>query len=380
MAIPVRILQITYTGGTGGVSVLIRELVEYLQAKQTMLEIEVCYVSSKGTVAQEVEALGTTVYCLGAKNGFDIVRIFKLWKIIKNGKYDIVHLHSFTPLVRLIVYLAKPKQFIMTEHGGIKGEMYSKRWIIMKLIHRMLKNSADVYTAVSRDSRTDLLSHNLAPEAQLKTIHNGIRIDKFEFSVERRKLNRKEWKINDSEIVVGTVRSLTSKMGIDHLIIAGQEILKTLPNVKFVIVGDGPLRKSLMRMTYQSGMEKKVIFLGQRRDIAGILSAFDIFVMPSVWETFGIAAAEAMAIGLPVVAYDVGGLKEVVVDGVTGLLVRDRNPAHLTNAIIELVTNSAKRRLLGQNGRRIVGERFGFETTAEQYVSLYESLLNECTD
>lgn len=368
-----KVLMITYHGGAGGISVLIKDLA-YVFKDNKDIHLDVCYASLKDIYGEEVENVAPNTYCLNMKSGKDIKNGIKLLKLIKMGNYDIVHLHYFTPLLRILACLSKPKIIIQTEHGGIKAELDGKRWILMKLIHRLLKGTADIYTTVSFDSRDDLINNKIAPQNKIRVIYNGIFIDKFyKDEISRIKI-RDELGISRNESVVGTVRGLTSKMGIDHLLIAAKKILTTNTKVKFLLVGDGPMRKELELLADKMNIAENIFFVGQKNDVIKYLSAMDIFVMPSVWETFGIAAVEAMCVGLPVVAYAVGGLKEVIEHNVSGLLINERNPEFLADSINYLIKNKETANLMGKKAKERAGELFNINSTAQQYLDLYNEL------
>ncbi|MFX0197756.1 MAG: glycosyltransferase [Candidatus Hodarchaeota archaeon] len=366
-----RILHVTYHGGAGGVSVLILNLVKIFSTKED-ISIDVCYASQEGAVAEELKGTGVSTYCLYMQSGFDLLRAFRLVSLIRRGGYDVVHLHYFTPALRLMALLARPPLVVQTEHGGIKGEIGGKRWLAMRPIHRLLRSAADVYTAVSSDSKRDLVTYRFAPEERTEVIYNGIFPSEFAKDEQSRITVRSQLGIPPLQIVVGTVRSLTPKMGIDHLIRCIPKVRAKIPDVTFLIVGDGPLRHDLECLAKKISVDNSILFLGERRDVRTLLSAMDIFVMPSVWETFGIAALEAMAAELPVVAYAVGGLKEVVEHGVTGLLLPDRNYHDLAKAITVLAKDPDRRAEMGSLSKKRTEKLFDLKEIANSYMSLYE--------
>lgn len=370
-----KILYVTFHGGSGGISTLIRELVNSFKSISNV-QIDVCYSSFIGTIGNDVSKIADNTSCLYMRNGYDFLRAIKIIKIIKEGQYDVVHLHYFTPILRLLTFLARPNLIIQTEHGGIKGEIGSKRWIIMKFIHRLLAKTADFYTTVSDDSKNDLLKYRLTSPDKLKVIYNGINVEKFKPCENCRNELRNQLEIKNNEFVIGTVRGLIPKMGIDHLLYSLKYILPEIDNIKALIIGKGPLEMGLKNLSNKLGLKDYVIFLGERNDIPKCLSAMDIFVMPSVWETFGIAAVEAMSVGVPVVAYAVGGLVEVIENNVNGVLVYERNPEMLGAEILGIIKSKEKIDKYRKNGQKRAKEYFNIDLTAERYINLYTELLN----
>jgi len=375
-----KILYVTYHGGSGGVSVLISDLVRIL-VEEKGVTLDVCYASHIGRVGEEVQGVATATHCLEMRGGFDLMGAWRLVGLIRRGRYDLVHLHYFTPALRIATWMSGVRPVVQTEHGGIKGELDRPRWPLMRTLHRMLRRSATRYTAVSEDSRRDLIEHGIAHSEEVAVIYNGIDSSRFSFSAPGRDKIREECGLTESNVVIGTVRSLTSKMGIDHLLTAGKELIDKNAEIRLLIVGDGGLRQELGRLSEHLGIQDNVIFLGERRDIADCLSAMDVFVMPSVWETFGIAAVEAMAVGVPVVAYAVGGLTEVVQDGQTGLLVDHRDPNLLADRILEIIDDpKGLGSRLSERAHARVGEAFDVRVAASEYLALYRRLAGEVVE
>ncbi|MDY6843501.1 MAG: glycosyltransferase [Thermodesulfobacteriota bacterium] len=368
-----RILEITYHGGTGGVAVLLLNLAKHLKED---FDIEVCFANSLGPVAEDIKSLGVKTYCLNLKSGFDLIGALRLKRFLERKRYDLVHLHYLTPLIRLGVFISHPRATIMTEHGGVKGEKERNRWFLTKHIHRLLRNTVDLYTTVSEENRQVMVNNGICCDEKCLVIYNGIDLDEFHpYGADTVAIKRKLG-IPLRKVIVGTVRGLTPKMGIDHFLLALREVLRKNGNVFGVIVGDGPLREELERLAESLGIREDLSFLGTQRNIPELLSLFDIFVMPSVWETFGIAAAEAMATEIPVVAYlDAGGLSELIGEENTGKLVADRDPRLLAESILELIQQPEERRAIGKRARKRISTYFDMKKISQEYKEIYEKTI-----
>ena len=179
----------------------------------------------------------------------------------------------------------------------------------------------------------------------------------------------------DGELLLLNVASFKPAKGHAYLIRAVREARDMLPNLKLLIVGDGPLKPQIERLVKRMGLEKTVVFLGKRSDAVKFLWLCDIFVLPSVSEGLGLAAIEAMAAGRPVVATRVGGIPEAVRDGVDGLLVPPRDPEALARAIVTLARDEGLRRRMGEAGRRRAREEFSVEEAARRYEEFYLEIL-----
>ncbi len=184
--------------------------------------------------------------------------------------------------------------------------------------------------------------------------------------------------MDEEAAVVGTVSSLTPHKGHEYLIQAASLVLDTLPPVKFLIVGDGPLRKRLEEQAKELNIHSSVIFTGKRKDIPEILSLLDVFVLPShTREGLGIAIIEAMAAERPVVATDIGGIPEVVDDGETGVLVPPEDTEALSKAIITLLQDPPRAKTMGEKGRTRIKEMFTTTKMLSEIEHVYQSLTSQ---
>lgn len=201
----------------------------------------------------------------------------------------------------------------------------------------------------------------LVPTAREKiaVIYNGVDTETF-CKRETRAACLREWNWDEHARIVGTVSRLAPEKGVDFFVAAAREIVRAEPQARFVIAGDGALRAELQARA----ADAPIRFLGAREDIPDVLNALDVFVMPSRAEAFGIAAVEAMACELPVVASAVGGLREVILNAETGLLVPVGDVRALANAILELLRDENKRRAMGERGRARVLEHFALAAQA----------------
>jgi glycosyltransferase involved in cell wall biosynthesis len=199
-------------------------------------------------------------------------------------------------------------------------------------------------------------------------IHNGVSVVELERDAASG-LSRE----TGSGFVVGTAGRLETVKGLEDFLRAAARLDRD--DIRFMIVGDGPDRGRLERIARESGVEDRIEFCGYSPNLAGELATMDVFVMPSLTEGFGLVAAEAMALEKPVVASDVGGLAEVVEDGLTGILVPPGDPKALASAIGRLLDDSAARRSMGEAGRRRVLEHFAAKRMVEEHLSVYGELL-----
>ncbi|MEA3560266.1 MAG: glycosyltransferase, partial [Candidatus Omnitrophota bacterium] len=155
------------------------------------------------------------------------------------------------------------------------------------------------------------------------------------------------------------------------------DIVKAFPDLKVFIVGEGSQRKRLEHYVKNLGLLENVVFMGQYEDVRRIVSIFDIFVLSSLNEGMGRCLLEAQALGVPVVATKVGGVLEVVKDGLTGILVPARNPKVMTEAIINLLKDRSLRKDMSRQARGWIGNKFNAEDMVGKIADLYEELIRK---
>lgn len=211
------------------------------------------------------------------------------------------------------------------------------------------------------------------PLKKIVVIPNGIDLDRVDGWASPRWANTRDRVPSDP--VVGTVGRLSQKKGQEDFLEAGVIVLNQVPQARFHFVGDGPLRMELESRARELGVDGRVRFFGAAMDAPHLLFQMDLFVLPSHMEGMSNALIEAMAAGLPVVATDVGGTPDVVLDGQTGILVPPRNPARLAEAIVTLLKDPERARAMGAAGRARVEGHFTTQTMVTRLEALYRGLL-----
>jgi glycosyltransferase involved in cell wall biosynthesis len=293
---------------------------------------------------------------------------YDIRKCLSKIKIDIIHTHLVAPT--LMSFLARAilleKPLIIWHDRGIQEKSYS---IVAKLFNHL----TDFVITNSNYEKNKLIANGLNPD-KIKTIHNCITIP-FPVKVKKDDNLLHEFNINKDETIVGTARRLHPEKGGHYdFLQAATLVLKKNPNVKFLIAGDGPLRKELEYKAKELNISEKIIFTGFRRDIENIYSILDIFVLPSTWEPFGNALIEAMSFATPCVGTKVGGIPEIIIDGETGILIPAENFQKLAEAIIYLLENPDVAKRMGEAGRERVRNYFTPERLAFEMEQVYFSL------
>jgi glycosyltransferase involved in cell wall biosynthesis len=245
-------------------------------------------------------------------------------------------------------------------------------------INRVTAGLGDRAIAVCELARQVEIEQTKVLPEKVVTIYNGVEADMFSQVAPQSAVQaRSAFGIPTDVLLVGSVGRFRLQKGFVDLLVAMRQVDEHVSGTRLLLVGDGDLQDDLEAKTLSLGLDKVVTFAGMRSDVPKILKALDVFVLPSWWEGMPNAVLEAMAAGLPVVATAVGGTPEVVVDGVTGLLVPPHDPDSLAQAIVRLLGDPDLRRRMGQAGQDRVGQQFSVEKMVEQTQTLYEQLVIE---
>ncbi|MBU0548814.1 MAG: glycosyltransferase family 4 protein, partial [Candidatus Omnitrophica bacterium] len=243
-----------------------------------------------------------------------------------------------------------------------------------------LERAAALFTdkliTISKPLLEEFIKAKLAPANKFITIYSGIEIGKFREEFDINKI-KQEFDIKPDELVVGTVARLASGKGHKVFLQAAARIAKELPNVKFMIVGDGPLRNELIKLSKELGINEKCIFTDFRRDIKQITSIFDVAVLASFYEGMGRVLLEAQALGKPVVAFKVGGIPDIVNDGITGILVPLADEGRLAGAIIKLLKDETLHKRMSQAALEWVDLKFSSQKMVDDIVKVYEEFIDK---
>ncbi len=178
-----------------------------------------------------------------------------------------------------------------------------------------------------------------------------------------------------NQIIIGSVGRLSLQKGYRFLIAAMPEIIKVFPQLTLWLIGDGELRDELERQCESLGIQSQVIFLGKRNDVLDLLRQMDLFVLPSLWEGLPTVVMESMSQGIPVVATDIPGTREIVEDRKSGWLVKPCDPSVLAKAVIQALNNPVERLRVSQEALKVV-DRFSINSVSLQYQELYQKIIN----
>jgi glycosyltransferase involved in cell wall biosynthesis len=311
---------------------------------------------------------GLDLIPLGPRSEIDLHAAWKLSRVLKRLRPDVVHAHD--PHAVAMASLA------MSMRGAASAEsataLIASRRVDFHLkghsFSRWKHGRVDCFIAASTAIQNILVQDGV-PVERTVTVHEGIDIDHVA-AAPAVNVHETFWLPHHAPLI-GNVAALVPHKGHRYLIEAAHEVVRDLPDARFIILGEGELREHLVRQIREFHLEKHVLLPGFRTDVLGCIKGFDVFVMSSVTEGLGTSVLDAMACSKPVVATRAGGLPEIVDAGVTGLLVPPRDSHSLARAIVTVLGDRAARERMGASGLARVRERFTCERMVIETAAVY---------
>ena len=305
--------------------------------------------------------------------GLDGLRqLSRLLSLAKNKRVDIVHTFFEKSEVMgwLTARLSKIPIWITS-----RRDLGFKRKKIYDRIFRLTAKDCKKCIANCYAVKDQVVQQNNLASEKVEVIYNGLDLSGYQEPFDDKSFRRK-LVIENGTPLVGMIANFNFEIkGHVYFLGAAKKILEKVPNVKFVLVGDGPLRPRYEEVAQELNLNNNVYFLGKRADVPTIISNLDVSVLSSTNEGFSNVILESMAAGKPVVATKVGGSPEMVMNGVTGYLVPPADSGAIASAIIDLLQNPDKAIAMGSAGRKVVKEKFTVVTMVKKYEELYASLL-----
>ncbi len=306
----------------------------------------------------------------------DILALIGIFRFIKKNDIHIVHTHSSKAgiLGRFAAKLAKAGIIIHTVHGWPFNDYQP---LLLKKIYIFLEKTAARFTdkliTVSYFDKQAGLNNHIGTEQKYIVIRYGIDFKEFEAPSDELAI-RKQFNINTDDVVVVMVSCFKLQKSVQDFIRLAHLLNKTIPNLKFVLVGDGAEHKKIENLIKGLKLQGKVILAGWRRDIPRILHLSDTFVLTSLWEGLPISVLEAFACSKSVAATDTGGIREIVLHGRTGFLAPSRDLNKMQENLTILLKDRDLRLRMGENARRSITDDFTVTKMVSDTQNIYEAL------
>ena len=371
---PVRVLYLIDSLGPGGAEHLLAAYLPFLRRAGVIPTVAALQEQEGNPVAARIEAQGIPVQELGIRRLRQRGAYGRVRRAIASADPDVVHTQlEFAAVLGIPAARRLGLPTVATLHTLDAPPPRSRLALHVRLMAWALRRARRVI-AVSEVTRSHYLERaRLRPE-RVVTMYNGIDPTGFQAGPEDREAARRELGLDPDAPVLVTVAVQREPKGIQHMLAALPEVAAAFPAVRYLLVGDGPHRPALEEQVRALGLDGRVLFAGARDDVARMLSAADLFVLPSLTEALPTVLAEAMAAGRPIVATTVGGIPEMVRHGEAALLVPPADPEALAAAVCRLLANPRQAVAMGRSGRRLVAERFDIRTQARALADDYRAL------
>jgi glycosyltransferase involved in cell wall biosynthesis len=333
-------------------------------------DVSLVSLRKKDLSEETLESMGIDITYLH-KSKFDPATLPALLKVIDRKRIDILHLHGYgaTTFGRL-AGAARRLPSVLHEHANLTDTPW-----FQKAADRFLEPFTDIAIAVSQSTADFVVSARQIPERKVKVVYLGVPLEEFSGprSVEEIAAARAELGLQPDDIAVGTVTRLHDSKGNSYLVEAARLVLNERPRAKFHLVGEGPLLGDLQAQARALGLGDRFVFAGFARDVARVVSAFDISAFPSLWEGTPLTVFEALAMGKPIVATDADGLVDVLTHERDAVIVPKRNARALADGIVRLADEPETRARLGVAARE-AGKQYDIAAFVRKMESLYELL------
>jgi len=312
-------------------------------------------------IRDEFYSLGVPIYEISEYRRNDPSNALALARIIRDLSVDVVHANLYPGETwgRLAAFLTGVPVIIHK-----RGMPFLTGKSTHVLVDWLLNLRTTRIIVPSNAVRDRLIGLEPLLKDKVNVIYSGVDLNSWKRASSDELISlRRELGISEGEFVITNVARLRKIKGQEYLIRAAPKVIEQYPNTRFLFVGNGELQQYLSDLANSLGIGSRVLFLGARKDIDRILSLTDVFVFPSLQESFGVALVEAALMGVPAVATRVGGITEIVIEGETGLLVPPCDPEALASSVIRLLSEDSLREHMGLKAKECAASRFDIKLT-----------------
>ncbi|MFH1283213.1 MAG: glycosyltransferase [bacterium] len=355
-----KILHLITSLNIGGTEKFLFNLVKYQSGKY---DVVIGFLKEFGPVGVELRKLGISVYDFSGIKGF-----FRLIYFIRSFVPDLLHTHLYRANIfgRILSKFSKNNIVVFSSQQSM--EFYKNK--ILTFVDAFSLKFTDCVIANSKFVKDLVVSREGFESDRVFVVHNGIDFKYYQNTDDI----RSEFKFEKDDIVLGYIGRIHKDKGIIYLPDIIKISLEKNQRIKYLIVGRGPLEKYLKSKIAKYKCDKQVVFAGWRYDLPRVFNAIDLCIMPSLEESFPQVCLESLAAGRPIIANDVGGIKEVVKDKENGYLIKLGDINSFVDRIIELSYSQGKRLILGENGRKLA-ESFSIESMLQAIENIYGKYL-----
>lgn len=357
----------------GGMEMITLTFISKLLERNVKVEL-LCIEESRMHI--EANNLGIIIHAVKASGYFHPITTIKVANILKHGSYDLIHTQASKDLWILVPALksfnSKIPLFLTKQVGS---------FVIKKdAFHKFLYNRVNKAFAISTVIKNNLIESTPLKKDKIELLYNAVDTEKFNPLKANRDKVRSEFNLKSNDLAIGMIARFTPGKGHEEFIESAELLSKKFNNLVFLIVGEASRGEDEYADTIKEMASHKnlnnIIFTGFRSDTPDLLAAMDIFIFPSHAEAFGIALAEALAMGIPSVCANTDGVLDIAVDGETSLYFQKKDPKDLADKVEILIKDETKRIRMGKVSRIRAVKMFDINTIMDQTIKFYEQELS----
>lgn len=368
------------TQANGGVAEYIKMLLKYMDSKkyENILVYPYKYkeeISDFNNLVDSIELINITreINCIN-----DFKALVQLYKVIKKYNPDLIYLHSSKAgALGRILKLIIDKPIIYNPHGwAFNMKCSNKKIKLYEIIERILAKNCERIIAISEQEVKSALNKNICNEDKINLIYNGIDICKYDELTNNKVDYKNLLNIPKDKIIIGMVGRISKQKGPDIFVEAAKRIKYSIPNAFFIIVGDGEDRSQIEEKISEANLTDSFIITGWVKETYSYIQTFDVAVLLSRWEGFGLAIAEYMVSSKPIVATNVDAIPNLISNYVDGILVEPENVDEVVMAIGNIIKDQKFSNKISKNAEYKVREKFDVKRVALEHERLINEILS----
>lgn len=372
-----RIKVVHIVQSAGGVANYLKDFLKYInKSKYENIVIASKDYKEKEDIIQRCNKIFFLDMVREIKIKKDMLAIKEIRQIIKKEQPDIVYLHSSKAgaLGRIALLFDRKIKIVYNAHGWYFNADIGKKKIIYQIIEKILAYRADKIIAISKSEYDSALEKNICKENKICLIENGIDIEAYKDYEKYKENMKKHYKLEEDSIVVGIVGRISEQKDPMTSIKAATQIIKQNRKIYFMFVGDGELKEKILQFAKEQKVDSNIIITGWVKEVKTYISMFDIALLPSKWEGFGLAILEYMICKKPIIATNIGGIANILNKHNSAFFIKKGNEKDIVEHIKYIINNPKKVEKIVEQNYEDCKNRFSIKTEVKKHEKLFEEI------